>query len=430
MTHRIRGLAAILFCFAAAASAAAQERGDVRIARLVERLGSSSYVERIDADRQLGEMGALPREQLERAAASPDAEVAARARQLLRQIALDELWQPSRVTLDGADIAAATVVDVMAVQTGNRILVGDRYGGFRESPVELHAEGAEFWSVIDDFCRQTNNHLRPHYDTREPGLALVRGEPGAYPLAYAGPVRATVTGALRNFSDELDYKRLTSKRTHQFRLNLELLWEDRLRVVAYRSQVELLEAVTDSGANLAVIGGSPGNWTVAGSGVRQVPIELKLEPPATTAARLAVLRFDWHLAAIGDFAEAEVAKIVPGARIEQDDLELVVDSVEEKSGSKYTLSVTIVRDRPIPDPPESLFQENRFELFDAKDRPLRLTEQTNALEGPAVRTKLVYLGSAQDGPPAKLRVNYPRLRSERKLEVVFHDVPLPTGRPE
>ena len=174
--------------------AMAQERpAEVRIARLVERLGSQSYADRVEADRQLAKKGSLVRPQLESATRSTDPEIAARAGELLRKIAIDELWQPSRVTYESSGAPAGALIEAIGDQTGNRILVGDRYGGFRDGPVEIRADNATFWQVVDDLCRQTKNHVRPHYDTREPGLALVSGEPGAYPVAYSGPVRATIT---------------------------------------------------------------------------------------------------------------------------------------------------------------------------------------------------------------------------------------------
>lgn len=423
-------LLAIVAVAAIGSDALAQEQPAARIARLVERLGASSYADRVDADQQLAGLGSLPREQLELAARSDDAEVAARARDLLRRIAIDDLWQPGRVTYQAEDTPAAEVLSTIRDQTGNRILFGDRYGGFREAPVQLQADNALYWEVIDDFCRKTKNHVRPHYDTRDPGLALVSGEPGANPVAYAGPVRATVTGALRTFSDEFDYKRLTSKQNHLFRINLELLWEDRLRIVAYRSHAQVSEALTDTGERVDAVNGSHGSWNVASSGSRQVAMELKLEPPPTTAARFAVLALEWPVAAVGDFTTVETSELVVGTMIEQDDLQLSIDSIEAKDGSKHTLTVSLLRDRPVPDPPESLFQENRFELFDAQQRPLRLTEQTNGLEGRAVRSKLVFLQSSTEGPPAMLRVTYPRLRSERNLSIVLRDVPLPTARPQ
>ena len=410
--------------------ASAQDQPEVRIARLVERLGSNSYSERLEANQQLAELGAQPRPQLELAAKSTDAEVAARARELLRKIALDEMWLPSRVTHQASGATASLVLAVIGQQTGNRLLVGDRYGGFRDGPVDVAAEGELFWQVIDDFCRKTKHHVRPHYDTREPGLALVSGEPGAYPVGYAGPVRGAITGALRTFSDEFDYKRLTSKQNHHFRMNLEFMWEDRLRIVAYRNQAAVVEAVTDSGETLSAATNSNGTWTVAGSGVRQVPMELKLDPPPTNCTQLKLLTLKWSVAAIGDYATAAVPSIAAGASLEQDDLQLTIDSLETKDGAKHILTVSVLRERPLPDPPESLFQENRFELYDASDRPLRLTEQTNSLEGRVVRSKLSFLASSGDGVPVKLKVTYPRLRSERDLEIVFRDVPLPTARPK
>jgi len=437
MKRRIRGsrrvwvgLASLLGFALAAAPCGGQERPEPRIARLVERLGSDSYAERVAANQQLAELGAKPRAELELAARSPDAEVAARARQLLQKIALDDLWLASRVTYAGANAPSSTVLGEISRQTGNRLLFGDRYGGFNDGPLEFAAADETFWEALDGFCRRTRHTIRPHYDTREPGLAVVSGEPGAFPIAYAGPVRAVVTGALRTFSDEFDYKRLTSKQNHNFRFNLELMWEDRLRVVAYRNQATVVEAVAAGGVPLPLPSGSAGTWQVAGSSARQVPMELKLDPPPLGAAKLDLLTLRWSLAAIGDFATAETKSVAMGVTLEQDDLELSIDNFEAKDGSKYVVTVSISRQRPLPDPPESLFQENRFELFDAANHPLRLTEQTNTLEGQAVRSKLNFIGGSGDGPPTRLKITYPRLRSERKLEIVFRDVPLPTARPE
>ena len=208
-----------------------------------------------------------------------------------------------------------------------------------------------------------------------------------------------------------------------------MLWEDRLRVIAYRSQPDLVEAETDTGESLTAVAGSGDNWNVATSGARQVPMEIKIEPPPMAAARLATLRLQWPLVAIGDFASVELDKLVDGTATERDGYEFVIESFAAQDGHKYKLGVAIASDRPLPDPPESLFQEARFELLLEDQRPLRLVEQSNTLEGRAVRSKLVFLAASQDEPPKKLRITYPRLRSQRSLEIVFRDVPLPTARP-
>jgi hypothetical protein len=44
--------------------------------------------------------------------------------------------------------------------------------------------------------------------------------------------------------------------------------------------------------------------------------------------------------------------------------------------------------------------------------------------------KLSYTGESAESAPKLLRFNYPRIRSQRDLEIVFRNVPLPAGRPE
>ena len=100
---------------------------------------------------------------------------------------------------------AREVVDAICRQSKNRILVGDAYGSFENRPARIDYEAGAYWQVIDDLCRATGNRVRLHYDTREPGIVLVAGDAGRFPTAYAGPLRAQVTSAVRSFSEKLDY---------------------------------------------------------------------------------------------------------------------------------------------------------------------------------------------------------------------------------
>ncbi len=74
--------------------------------------------------------------------------------------------------------------------------------------------------------------------------------PGRFPTAYAGPLRAQVTGAVRSFSEKLDYGEGPSQKLHTFELEISVLWEDRFHLVAYRPQPTLVRAVTDTGVSL------------------------------------------------------------------------------------------------------------------------------------------------------------------------------------
>jgi hypothetical protein len=410
--------------------AAQQPEGEVRIARLIRELGSNNFEERQRASLALARLGSQTRKQLEAAARSEDPEVRLRAADLIKQIKVRELWSPSIVTYRGEEEPASKVVARLAELTGNRLLVGDQYGTFQDAPITLDYPDGSFWEVLDDLCRQSRNHVRSHYDTRNPGLVVVSGGPGAYPTAYSGPVRARITSARRVFIEELDYDELKSEKTHTFQLNLQMMWEDRFRLVSYRSQPELVEAVTDTGAQLSATQPAGSGWNVASQGTHQLSTELRLHPPATTARSLKTLRLKWGLIAVGDMATIQIHDVNSTKPHLQDDLELIVESVQESPGARYEVTLTAQRDLVIPDPQEVLFQENDVQLIDADGRPFRKQGQTNSQTERGVRLRLSFTGESSDSRPAELRFSYPRIRDRHELEIVFRDVPLPVARPE
>jgi hypothetical protein len=411
-------------------AAAAQQVDEIRVARLIRRLGSDSFIDRDSANDELATLGPATRRQLEQAVDDPDPEVRLRAKDLLKRIRTSELWSPARVHYHQSQVSASTALAAIVLQTGNRVLVGDQYGTFRDQPVALDHDDGVFWEVVDDLCRRSGNRVRPHYDTRTPGLVLVSGTLGKNPLAYAGPVRAMVTHARRVFTEELDYDQLDAERSHTFQLDLQAMWEDRFRLVAYRSQPELVEAVTAGGDALAATQATSGGWNIAGPGTRQVSLSLRLHPPATTAKAIDTLKLKWGLIAVGDMATIEIADLSSTERHFQDDVELVVESFQQGPGARCELTLVIVRDLVVPEPQELLFQENEIELFDAQGRAFRKQGQTSNLGERGAVTKLTFTGENADSVPKLLRFNYPRIRSQKELEIVFRDVPLPTSRPE
>src|SRR5690606_4691770 len=92
--------------------------------------------------------------------------------------------------------------------------------------------------------------------------------------------------ARRVFSEELDYEDHSSEVAHSFQLNLQMTWEDRFRLVAYRSQPELVTAITNTGVELSATQPAGSGWNVAGAGTRQLTMNLRLHPPSTEAIRL------------------------------------------------------------------------------------------------------------------------------------------------
>ncbi|HWB10614.1 MAG TPA: hypothetical protein VG826_15395 [Pirellulales bacterium] len=410
---------------------AEEAESQIRVARLIERLSSGSYSDRADATDKLAGVAAEAREQLQAATASDDPEVRLRARRLLRQLGEEGLWQASLVDCRLEKAVASEALAAVSRQSGNRLLIGDAYGAFHEGdlPAEVDLRAVPFWRAVDQLCRLTGNRVRPHFDTRSPGLVVVGGNAGKHPVAYAGPVKMQINRARRLFSEELDYEQHSSEKAHSFQFDLQAVWEDRFRLVAYRLQPELVEAVTDTGVRLSGQSTS-GGWNIAGPSTRQVSMNLRMQPPSTTAACLKMLRLKWGLIAVGDMAQLEIDRLDSTEPHFQDDVELVVEKVQEFPGSRCELSLRIVCDAVVSDPADLIFCESEVELLDSQGRAYRRQGQTNTIAGDVALMKISYLGDEGHSAPDKLRFRYPRIRSQRELEIVFRDVPLPLGRPE
>lgn len=401
-----------------------------RIARLISELGAESQSRRDRATAELARLGDAPADALRRAAASLDSEVSLRARELLAEIAVERLWRASQVSGLAGRCATASALGVIREQTGNTLLVGTAYGTLNDVEVQLGDAQGAFWPLMDELCRQSGNRVRPHYDTRAPGLIVTAGEPGRNPLAYAGPLRAQITSARRVFIEEVDYEKLASDLKHTFQLNLQVMWEDRFRLVAYRTEPQLVEARTDTFVALSAAQQAAGGWSIPNAGTRQVTLSLRLAPPPATACELSVLRLTWGVVAVGDLATIEVDELEPPVVHRQDDVELTVESIESRSSGRYDVTLLVNRGLVLPEPQEVLYQENEIELYDAAGQPFRKEGQSNSLSAAGARLKVTFRGASAESAPARLVLTYPRIRSERDVEIVFRNVPLPVARLE
>lgn len=401
----------------------------LRVARLIERLASASYADRVVASDELSRLSVAARDQLKAATRSDDPEVRLRARQLLRKLSEDEMWEAARVDCRWKSTTAAEALADIARQSGNRLLVGDEYGAFKDAPIRFEHRAMPFWQAVDLLCRQTGNRVRPHFDTRSPGLVVVAGAPGKHPAAYTGPLKVQINRARRLFSEELDYEQQASEKTHSFQFDLQAIWEDRFRLVAYRLQPEVIEAVTDTGLRLC--GQSPASgWNIAGPSTRQISMNVRLQPPAVSAPLLTVLRLKWELIAVGDMACIEIEDLRSSAPHFQDDIELAIESMQIAAGGRCELTLRLISDAIVSDPADLFFYENDLELLDARGGAYRKLGQTNMLSDSGATIKVTFAGDETHAEPSRLRFHYPRIRSQREVEIVFRDVPLPIGKPD
>lgn len=408
-----------------------QERSEPwRVARLVERLGDASFSERDAASNELALLGSAARQELEAALDSPDVEVRIRARKLIELLAIEELWAGSLFEPPVGPRSSRAMFDSLARQTGNRLLLGERFAGIPEGPVSLASSAVWFWPAMDEICGQIDCRFRAHYELLSPGLAIVAGRRGQNPLAYAGPFRAQLTSARRLFQEDLDYATADREREHLFQVQLELIWEDRFNLVAHRAQPVVVRAVTDDGQRISSEQPSGGAWSVVSAGGHQTSATLRLHPPPVRATRLAELTLAWELIAVGDFATVELDPRQDRAAHFQDDAAITVSDCRIESSGRVEIDLSMARDMPIPEPQDIVFQENRIALLDADGKLFRKHGQSHALTMDGAQYKLTFIGPSPDSVPARLRVKYPRIRSRRTVELAFRDVPLPCDRPE
>lgn len=400
------------------------------IPALIEQLGSDDYRYRNAAELRLANIGAPARAALQEAERTGKAEVRLRAHELLKGIYADDLWKPRLFTCDERNTAASVIIQQLSKKTGNRVLLGDQYGSFDDKALDVSYAEIDFWRVLDDVCAKTGNKLRPHYDTREPGLVITAGRPGSYPVAYAGPFRAQITSARRAFSEEIDYETVRSDKSHTFQINMSMMWEDRFKLLAYRGQPELVWARTTDGKNVMSASPQPSGWNVAGNGTRQLAMNLRFHPPATANAMLETLSIKWGVIAAGDYATLRVDDLKSTAPFYQDDVELRIESLEMDASRRVEATLLVVRDLVLDDPQEVFFQECEIDLFDDADVPYRKQGQTNSHDSDGARMKFTFVADNTESKPKYLKLSYPRVRSIKDVLITFKDVPIPNARPE
>jgi len=258
----------------------------------------------------------------------------------------------------------------------------------------------------------------------------VSGDPGQFPTAYSGPLRAQITEEVRSFNEKIRFDSGRPETSHTFEMEVNLRWEDHLRLTGFRAQPEVVEAVTDTGVRLASLSVAPNSWNVLAPNERQLTARLKLAPPLVGSHQLDRLSMRWGLVAVGDFASIAVDDLAARRTCRQDDVELTVESVERHEGGHLELALLVNRDGPLPEPQEILFQEYTVELFDGGGRALRLESQANLMTERGAQMRVTFNGDSQPDSPKTLRLTYPRLRDQREMQLVFRRVPLPTSRPE
>jgi hypothetical protein len=159
------------------------------IEKLVEQLGSRSFVERERATKALRERGPAALPALRNALKSADEEVRKRAESLIPPLEIEEALLPKRVSLKADKQSAASLLPELAKQTGFK------FGPTPSSDdrtLTLDLKDVPFWEAVEQIGRQPGM-ISTTYGSRERTLHLKPIKNKSPYLAVRGPFRLEAT---------------------------------------------------------------------------------------------------------------------------------------------------------------------------------------------------------------------------------------------
>ncbi len=178
------------------------------------------------------------------------AEVRVRLGRIRRQIENRQANQSlvaSRLTLDANAVDLATVLELVAKQTGNQLVDYRNQFGQEAEPrkVSVKITDEEFWPAIDKILDASEMTFYPF--SGEKSLAVIRREAGSTPRSG----RASYAGLFRIEAVTVVARRdLRLPDQQGARVELEIAWEPRLRPIALSQRADALEIVADDGSQI------------------------------------------------------------------------------------------------------------------------------------------------------------------------------------
>lgn len=213
--------------------------GADQVGALLERIQSGSAPQREESERTLLQLGPAILAHLPRFTSSDTGvyrETLDRIRDSMQSKAIGEYSQPSTVTLKGKLSVGDVLLEIME-QTDNQLTIEQ----LPAQNIEVNFEKATFWEALDSVLDQLKLEAIPM--TQDSSLKLVpiksegvRSARGAYAGVFRiEPVRVDATRSLR--ADRLSH----------LNLEIELMWEPRLRPAYFNFPMGKLLVECDNG---------------------------------------------------------------------------------------------------------------------------------------------------------------------------------------
>lgn len=389
-----------------------QNVSDDEIAKLIGELGSPSYKTRVLATHKLEKLGRLPKAQLEKAAQSPDLEVAVRAGTLLQAIKLDEAWDLEEFQIKIEKRKASEIFSELSGKLDRKIKFGFVEAAFvraeAEDPViDFSYKGLSYWKALDSLCSKSKNELIARPWARGHKQAVVKA-------SGWGPAAVAYNHAFR-LSVPRDFDRSEDAMTFWVSLSAD----NRVWLAGCGEKLEVVEATTDKGEKLkpVPVPNQAHSASVPLHAQSCHDVKLHLPFPKEKAKSMKKLRVKLRVEIYTDTTTVEISNLDNRNVQKLGGLGLLLNNLTENAEGELELSLQIGEGRKL------VHGSPKFELLDTKGKALELL-RCEAWETPACHDFVMQFTKSAN-PPAKLMVSYAKLVAARDLEFDLDGMLLP-----
>ncbi len=328
----------------------------------------------------------------------------------------------SRVTLEGKGIRLTEALRQLQKQTGNVISdLRERLGAELTNPaLDLEIRDKPFLEALDQIARQAE--LMTEFYTADGSVGITTGgSPTKTPIQYSGPFRI----ALKQIGEVRDFAAGTTTANVQ----LEVAWEPRLRPMLLKLKADELKITDDHGKEVKAQVEMESDEVVVRPENPVAEINLNLQAPERTAAKLKTLRVKAEITIPAGIKVFRFPSLVQeNVTIKQGDVSATLQGMEiDEQVWKVNVELAYPGEGPAFESYRQGLFNNRIWLQRADGSRFEQNGGFNNTSADGGKLGFEYLFVDAPGKPSDYQLVYetPSKVVTIPLEFVFKDVPLP-----
>ncbi|QGJ70195.1 Hypothetical protein PBC10988_18890 [Planctomycetales bacterium 10988] len=154
------------------------------------------------------------------------------------------IWKPSEITLQG-EFTLKELLAELAQQSGNRLVNNSREAEQTQSKITVNFQETPFWEALNEVLDQAKLELYPYESQTH---TLMNRPENAKPMAE----RTVVRGAFRIEPQEIRLTNYLKTDDEQGVLQIEMMWESRLKPIAFYLQPQAFSFTDEEGNSLTL----------------------------------------------------------------------------------------------------------------------------------------------------------------------------------